>query len=222
MALFSRCGGSLEARAGGKDVKKEQMVGTRLPLELVSELELIEDVEQSDRSTTVRRLLSKAIRQWKLDHYVRLYGEEKLTLARAAREAGVSLWEMMDYARTTKVPVQYDLDDLERDVGVIYGSLNQQTLESRTMSIWKLEPKDTNHPAWETSTCKKAVLVRASDKRRARARAREEFWTFVERTTRGDAVRTPPWTNPGLVDAYRVNNTGYPDDGPEEILKILE
>ena len=46
-------------------MKKEQMVGTRLPLELVSELELIEDVEQSDRSTTVRRLLSKAVRQWK-------------------------------------------------------------------------------------------------------------------------------------------------------------
>ena len=75
-------------------MKKEQVVGTRLPLELVSELELIEDVEQSDRSTTVRRLLSKAVRQWKLDHYVRLYGDGKLTLARAARDAGVSLWEI--------------------------------------------------------------------------------------------------------------------------------
>ena len=104
------------------------MVGTRLPLELLSELELIEDVEQSDRSTTVRRLLSKAIRQWKFDHYVRLYGEGKLTMARAAREAGVSLWEMMDYARTAKIPAQYDLEDLQRDVGMIYGSLNQQSI----------------------------------------------------------------------------------------------
>ncbi len=109
-------------------MKKERMVGTRLPLELLSELELIEDAEQSDRSTTVRRLLSKAIRQWKLDHYVRLYGEGKLTLARAACEAGVSLWEMMDYARTTKIPAQYDLEDLQRDVGTIYGSLNQQSI----------------------------------------------------------------------------------------------
>ena len=33
-------------------MKKEQMVGTRLPSELVRELELIEDAEQSDRSTT--------------------------------------------------------------------------------------------------------------------------------------------------------------------------
>lgn len=83
-------------------MKKERMVGARLPLELVRELELIENVEQSDRSTTLRRLLSNAVRQWKLEHYSRLYGDGKVTLARAARDAGVSLWEMMDYARTRK------------------------------------------------------------------------------------------------------------------------
>jgi metal-responsive CopG/Arc/MetJ family transcriptional regulator len=56
------------------------MIGTRLPVELVRELQFIEDVEQSDRSTTVRRLLARAIQQWKLEHYVRLYGDGKLTL----------------------------------------------------------------------------------------------------------------------------------------------
>ncbi len=89
-------------------------------------MELIEDVEQSDRSTTVRRLLSKAIQQWKLEHYARLYGDGKLTLARAARDAGVSLWEMMEYARARKVPVQYDLEDLNRDLGTIQKNLNRQ------------------------------------------------------------------------------------------------
>lgn len=106
-------------------MKKEQMVSTRLPSELVCELAFIEEVEQSDRSTTVRRLLSKAIQQWKLEHYVRLYGDGKLTLARAAHDAGVSLWEMMDYARARKVPAQYDLEELQRDLGTIDGSLDQ-------------------------------------------------------------------------------------------------
>ena len=106
-------------------MKKERVVSTRLPLDLVRELEFIENVEQSDRSTTVRRLLSKAIQQWKLEHYARLYGDGKLTLARAARDAGVSLWEMMDYARVRKVPTQYDLEDLNRDLGTIQKSLNQ-------------------------------------------------------------------------------------------------
>lgn len=101
-------------------MKKERMVGARLPLELVRELELIENVEQSDRSTTLRKLLSNAVRQWKLEHYARPYGDGKVTLARAARDAGVSLWEMMDYARARKTPVQYDLEDLERDLQTIH------------------------------------------------------------------------------------------------------
>ncbi len=103
-------------------MKKDQMVGARLSPELVRELELIGAVEQSDRSTTVRRLLSQAIRQWKLEHYVRQYGDGKVTLARAARNAGVSIWEMMDYALARKVPAQYDLEDLERDIETIHPS----------------------------------------------------------------------------------------------------
>ncbi|PYU79825.1 MAG: hypothetical protein DMG50_22560 [Acidobacteria bacterium] len=58
-------------------------------------------------------------RTWKLDHYSRLYGNGKLTLARAAREAGVSLWEMMDYVKTKKITAQYDLEDLQRDLKTV-------------------------------------------------------------------------------------------------------
>lgn len=98
------------------------MVSTRLPLGLVRDLELIEEVEQTDRSSTVRRLLAKAVREWKLEHYARQYGDGKLTLARAARETGVSLWEMMEYARARKVVAQYDLEDLRQDLETISGS----------------------------------------------------------------------------------------------------
>ena len=96
------------------------MVGTRIPGELVRDLETIEKAEQSDRSTTLRKLLSKAIGDWKLEHYARLYGEGKISLARAADEAGVSLWEMMDYARSTKIPAQYDLEDFQDDLRRIH------------------------------------------------------------------------------------------------------
>ena len=78
-------------------MKKEQMVGTRLPDAVVRGLEAVEQGEQSDRSTTVRKLLSRAIQDWKLEDYSRLYGGAKLTLARAARDPRVSLWEMMDH-----------------------------------------------------------------------------------------------------------------------------
>ena len=100
-------------------MKKEQMVGTRLPDTVVRDLEAIEQVEQADRSTTVRKLLSRAIQDWKLDHYSRLYGRGKLTLARAAGEAGVSLWEMMDYLKSNKIAAQYDLEDFQRDLKTV-------------------------------------------------------------------------------------------------------
>jgi len=100
-------------------MRKEQMVGTRLPEDLVRDLETIEHVEQSDRSTTVRKLLSKAVREWKLEHYARQYGDGRVSLARAAKEAGVSLWEMMDYASTRKLTAQYDRADFARDLNVL-------------------------------------------------------------------------------------------------------
>jgi predicted HTH domain antitoxin len=100
-------------------MRKEQMVGTRLPEDLVRDLETIEHVEQSDRSTTVRKLLYRAVREWKLEHYARLYGGGKVSLARAAKDAGVSLWEMMEYASARKVAAQYDRDDFARDLKVL-------------------------------------------------------------------------------------------------------
>jgi len=106
-------------------VKKEQMVGTRLPDTEVRDLEAIEQVEQADRSTTVRKLLSRAIHDWKLDHYSRLYGSGKLTLALAAREAGVSLWEMMEYVKTRKITAQYDLEDFKRDLKTVLAGENR-------------------------------------------------------------------------------------------------
>jgi predicted HTH domain antitoxin len=106
-------------------MRKERMVGARLPRGLVRDLERIERTEQADRSTTIRKLLARAIADWKLEHCARLYGDGKLTLARAARDAGVSLWEMMDYVRSRKISVQYDLDDFEQDVKTVYGRLGR-------------------------------------------------------------------------------------------------
>ncbi|MBI2907743.1 MAG: UPF0175 family protein [Chloroflexi bacterium] len=101
-------------------MRKGQMVGTRLPESLIADLEKIEKVEQTDRSTVLRKLLSRALREWKLEHYSQEYGQGRMTLARAAEEADVSLWEMMDYVRQKKIPAQYGLEDLEHDLKVIY------------------------------------------------------------------------------------------------------
>lgn len=100
-------------------MKHEYMVGTRLPKELVRELEMIEQVEHADRSTTLRKLITSAVGDWKLAYYADQYGERKLTLSSAARKAGVSVWEFQEYTRAHRVPAQYDLADLEHDLAAI-------------------------------------------------------------------------------------------------------
>lgn len=101
-------------------MRKEELVAARLPEALVSEIRKIEKVEQSDRSTVLRKLLYKAIRDWKKEHAARLYAEGSITLGRAAMEAGVSVREMMEYVKQRKIPTQYDAEDLEEDMKNFY------------------------------------------------------------------------------------------------------
>jgi predicted HTH domain antitoxin len=101
-------------------MKREELVAARLPRQLVKALRKIEEVEQSDRSAVVRRLLYSAVAEWKRDYAAKLYGERKLTLERAAVEAEVSVREMMEYVRHKKVPGHYDLSELEEDLARCY------------------------------------------------------------------------------------------------------
>ena len=94
----------------------DQLVAARLPDDLVSDLAFIEAEEGADRSTTVRRLLARAVRDWKLEHYAGKYARGLLGVARAAEYAGVPIWEMMEYLRAHRVPAQYDLAEWEEDV----------------------------------------------------------------------------------------------------------
>ena len=104
-------------------MKKEELIASRVPANLVADLRKLEEVEQLDRSTAIRRLLYTGLREWKLEYAARLYQENKVTLGRAAEEAGVSAREMMDYLRQKKVAMQYDAEDFESDLKAIYGRM---------------------------------------------------------------------------------------------------
>ena len=98
------------------------MVGTRIPKNLVKELERIEKAEHTDRSTTVRNLLTQAIQHWNMDYYSQQYAQGRLGMARCAEEAGVTLWEFQHYLRQHKMPAQYDAEEFEHDLKTILAS----------------------------------------------------------------------------------------------------
>jgi hypothetical protein len=102
------------------------LLPTALPDDLERDLEHIQAIEQADQPTTVRKLLSKAVLDWKLDHYSNDYRTGKLSLAKAAEQANVTLWEMIDYVRAKKITPPYDRDDLEHDIKEIYSHLTRE------------------------------------------------------------------------------------------------
>ena len=106
-------------------MKKEEMVAARLPEALVSDIKKIEDVEQTDRSTVVRKLLDKAVADWKKEYAAKRYADGSITLERAAMDACISVREMMDYLKQKKTVSQYDIEDLEEDMTNFYKRLEK-------------------------------------------------------------------------------------------------
>jgi len=93
-----------------------EIISTRVPEEVARDLKEIEKEEKTDRATIVRRLLARAIEQWKIERALRLYREGKVTLWRAARLAGITLREMMELTAKEGIQFKYTAKDLEEDI----------------------------------------------------------------------------------------------------------
>ena len=93
-----------------------EIISTRIPEEVARDLKEIEKEEKTDRATLVRKLLARAIEQWKIERALRLYREGKVTLWRAARLADITLREMMELAAKEGIQFKYTTKDLEEDI----------------------------------------------------------------------------------------------------------
>ena len=93
-----------------------EIISTRIPDDIARDLKEIEKEEQTDRATVVRKLLARAIEQWKVERALRLYREGKVTLWRAAKLGGITLREMMELAAKQGIQFKYTSKDLEEDI----------------------------------------------------------------------------------------------------------
>ena len=92
-----------------------EIVSTRVSDNMAKYLEEIEKEEKAYRATVVRKLLAKAIADWKLERALTLYSSGKVTLWKASKIAGLSLWEMTEIVRKRKVSFQYTYEDFRED-----------------------------------------------------------------------------------------------------------
>lgn len=91
-------------------------LGARVPKEIEQHLAEFMRLEGVDKSTAVRKILERGISEWRTERALKLLGEGKVTFARAAELAGVSLWELADLVKERKVEwVHLTPQDIEHE-----------------------------------------------------------------------------------------------------------
>lgn len=78
-------------------------LGARVPEEIEQHLAEFMKLEGVDKSTAVRKILERGISEWRQERALKLLGEGKVTFARTAELAGISLWELVELVRERKV-----------------------------------------------------------------------------------------------------------------------
>lgn len=91
-----------------------KVVTSRIPEKYFEDLKAIQEEEKADRAEVIRRLLTKAISDWKKEKALCLLRDHKITLRKAASLADVSYVEMLELAE--KNDIGYDLKELEKDM----------------------------------------------------------------------------------------------------------
>jgi predicted HTH domain antitoxin len=71
----------------------------RVDAELAHYLERIAEQESLHKTDVARKYLVEGVRNWRLEQAIRRYQQEQVSLERAAADAGLTLYEMMDELR---------------------------------------------------------------------------------------------------------------------------
>ncbi|MEK6941730.1 MAG: UPF0175 family protein [archaeon] len=92
-----------------------ETITTRIDAVEAQDIRMIEKDEKLDRSAVVRRLLSKAVKDWKIEKALKQYREKKITIGKVAEMTGMTLREALAIASSTGISFQYSLKELAED-----------------------------------------------------------------------------------------------------------
>lgn len=91
-------------------------LAVRVPEETEREIREMAEREKLDKATAVRALLQRGIDDWRRETALELLREGKVTFAKAAEMARLSLWEFADLVKVSGVEwVRYAPGEVERE-----------------------------------------------------------------------------------------------------------
>jgi len=94
-----------------------EVLTTRIPDDLLKAIEEIEKDERSERAEVVRRLLDKAVQEWRLAKALRMIQGGRWTVRRAASFAGLTYYEMLERMADADVDSGPTLKELREGLG---------------------------------------------------------------------------------------------------------
>lgn len=91
----------------------------RIPPDLARELDTLAQTEHLEKIDIARQLLWEGVTRRKQELALKLYVEGKVTKAKAAEIAGLSLWEMTDLVEQRGVRWDYDLAEAKAEIAAV-------------------------------------------------------------------------------------------------------
>ena len=97
----------------------KDVIALRIGIELLREIDKLSKKMAVDRSTIVRELLIKGLKEFLKENAAQQYIERRITLSEAARLANLTIWEMECYFVERGFKSEYSIADLEREMKVL-------------------------------------------------------------------------------------------------------
>jgi predicted HTH domain antitoxin len=93
-------------------------LAVRIPEEIEKEILEVVEREKLDKATVVRTLLEMGIVEWRKQTALELLRDGKVTFAKAAEMAKLSLWEFADLVKQRNIEwVRYTPEEIEKEIG---------------------------------------------------------------------------------------------------------
>ncbi|MBS3113926.1 UPF0175 family protein [Candidatus Woesearchaeota archaeon] len=93
----------------------------RVPNEIKKDIEFFAEVEHTDKSNIIRKLLESAVKQKRLEYALNEYVKRNLSLGKAAELAKMQISDFMEEAAQRHIPINYTKEDLRRDFKAVFG-----------------------------------------------------------------------------------------------------
>lgn len=93
-----------------------QAIGIRLPKEVLKQIEKLSKDDAEDRSTVIRKLVMIGYKDLMQRKAAEIYVKGRITLSKAAHQAGLTIWEMEKYLVEQGFKSSYSTEDLEKEM----------------------------------------------------------------------------------------------------------